>query len=256
MEEQRSFSRHKTDMGFDTRYWGPSAWQLLHLIAFHSKHPDAFLKCLPHILPCPFCRESTATFMNELPLQGERGRWMYELHNKVNHKLRTQASQDPAVIDPGPNPSFEDVKRRYAEMKATNIPGRDFLFVVAANFPDQPTEDEIAHHECFLRELVRVYPFETMRHAAQTYMASHPPSLTNHKTFMKWMYGLLKQLAEHAKVPILSYNGFVQRVMYYKSGCAKKTYKGKTCRKTQSGGRTKVRENRITRKNAYSVLLH
>ena len=55
------------------------------------------------------------------------------MHNKVNNKLRTQCADDPAVINPGPDPSFEEIKKRYDEMKPNNVPGRDFLFSVAVN---------------------------------------------------------------------------------------------------------------------------
>jgi hypothetical protein len=33
----------------DTRFWGPSAWQLFHLIAFTSKHPDDVLNQMSSI---------------------------------------------------------------------------------------------------------------------------------------------------------------------------------------------------------------
>ena len=122
-------------MGVDTRFFGPSAWQLFHTIAFKSPHPEEFLKGIKDIMPCKFCRESSSKFMKELPLKGDAGKWLYELHNKVNNKLRTQCHDDPQVINPGDDPLFEDIKAKYMALKPTGVLGRDFLFRVSANFP-------------------------------------------------------------------------------------------------------------------------
>ena len=55
----------------DTKFWGPSGWELLHLITFEkgylSKKKELF-STLPFILPCKYCRESALKFMNEDPL--------------------------------------------------------------------------------------------------------------------------------------------------------------------------------------------
>jgi hypothetical protein len=230
----------------DTRFWGPSGWQLIHLIAFRSKHPQEFLLMVKDILPCKFCRESTAMFTKELPMMKDTGRWSYELHNKVNNKLRTQCKDDPAVIDPGSDPSFEEVKKKYMEMKPENVPGRDFLFSIAVNYPDEPEEINMATQRTFIHKLAEVYPFEKMRSVFQTYLDENEVSLTSRKDYMRWMYGLLSKLAESINTSIPSYKGYVARVMYFKSGCQKKTYKGKTCRKLPNGVRTKNRDHRRT----------
>jgi len=235
----------------DTRYWGPSGWQLFHLIAFKSKNPEELLLTIKDVLPCKFCRESTTQFVHELPLRGNPGKWLYDLHNKVNHKLRIQSQQDSNVINPGPDPSFEDVKEKYDTMKPKNIPGRDFLFSIAINYPDDPTEDQMATQRHFLKVLSKVFPF----HDFESYYNSNPPDLKNKQTYMKWMYRLLKHLSKTFSVNIPTYKGYVQRAMYYKGGCSKKTYKGKTCRKLDGGGRTKHRDHRKTQKISHSVLL-
>jgi hypothetical protein len=84
----------------DTRFFGPPAWQLFHLIAFRSDHPDDVLNMMKDVMPCRFCRESTTQFVKEHPLRGDPGKWLYEIHNMVNDKLRTQAKTDPSVILP------------------------------------------------------------------------------------------------------------------------------------------------------------
>jgi hypothetical protein len=239
----------------DTRYWGPSGWQLFHLIAFRSPHPDELLLMIKDVLPCRFCRESTRQYTHDLPLKGDSGKWLYDLHNKVNHKLRVQAKEDPSVIDPGPDPSFEEVKSRYLAMTPTSVPGRDFLFSVAANYPTSPTEDDMALQRRFMKVLSDVYPFEDMRAVFKTYLATNPVALKNQIAYMKWVYGLLMTLSKKIKVPIRTYKGYVQHTMYYKSGCAKKTYRGVTCRKQSGGGRTKLRDHIKTRKVAHKNLL-
>ena len=237
-------------MGIDTRYWGPSGWQLIHFVAFRAKHPQQFLLGIKDILPCKFCRESTAKFTDELPMMRNTGKWSYELHKKVNHKLRTQCKGDPAVIDPGLDPSFEDVKQTYDTMKLKgHILGRDFLFSIAGNYPDHPEPTDMATQRIFLKQLAEVYPVDIERYITQT-----PPQLENKKQYMKWMYGLFKFLAPKFQASLPTYNGYVQRIMYYTSGCEKKSYKGKTCRRV-NGMRTKSRDHRRTHRVSHYSLL-
>ena len=239
-------------MGIDTRYFGPSGWQLFHLIAFRSKHPDDVLQDMKDVLPCPFCRESTAKFVKEHPLRGDPGRWLYDIHNRVNAKLRGQADEDPTVIDPGPDPTFEEVKAKYMAMKPTAIPGRDFLMAVAYNYPDAPEPKDMSVQREFIKHLGEAYPFEELRKVVKAY---GEPDLTSQKTYTKWMHGLLVRLAKATKTSIRSYRGFMSHVAYYKSGCARKTYKGKTCRRLAGGGRTKNRDPKVTRRVASRSLL-
>lgn len=236
-------------MGYDTRYFGPSAWQLFHLIAFFSPHPQEFLLSIKDILPCKFCRQSTTEFVGKMPVCENPGQWLYDLHNMVNAKLRGQAKDDPSVIDPGPDPSFEEVKLRYEQMKPNAVPGRDFLFVIAANYDP---ENKVVH-EAFWKRLTDVYPFEEFREIVKKYGA---PDLRSRTAYMRWTYGLLTKLSKKARAPILTFNGYSQQVAFYKSGCEKKTYRGKTCRKLAGGGRTKKRDHKKTHRVAHSSLLH
>ena len=238
-------------MGIDTRFFGPSGWQLIHYVAFRSKSPQQVLLGIKDILPCKFCRESTAKFTHEVPM-GDTGKWSYDIHNCVNHKLRTQCKNDPAVIDPGPDPPFEDIKQKYETMKLKgHILGRDFLFSIAGNYPNEPTPDDMATQRTFLKHLADVYPMNI-----RDYLDTHPADLDTKKQYMKWMYGLLKFLAPKFRASIPTYNGYVQRIMYYTSGCEKKAYKGKTCRRVNGGGRTKSRDYRKTYRVSHKVLLN
>ncbi len=201
---------------------------------------------LKDVLPCKFCRESTAQYTRELPMMKDTGKWAYELHNKVNHKLRTQCKDDPAVVDPGQDPAFEEVKARYMSMKPSAVPGRDFLFSIAVNYPDEPEEIDMATQRKFIHALANVYPFEPMRSKFQEYLENNEVDLHSQRSYMKWMYGLLNELSSVIDVDIPSYKGYVARVMYFKSGCKKKTYRGKTCRRLPNGARTKSRDHKRT----------
>lgn len=238
----------------DTRFWGPSAWQLFHLVSF-QEHPDDLLNFMKEILPCRFCRESTTQFVREHPLRGDPAKWLYEIHNMVNNKLRKQAEEDPKIVNPGPDPSFEEVKERYMSMKPNAVPGRDFLFAVSYNFPDAPEPEDMCRQRTFIEFLSRVYPFESLRKTFVWYLERNELNISSRLGYMKWMYGLLKALSKKARVEIPSFKGYAHHVAYYKSGCNKKTYHGKTCRKLAGGGYTKNRDHRKTYRVSHKNLL-
>lgn len=239
----------------DTRFFGPPAWQLFHLIAFRSPHPDDVLNQIKDILPCKYCRESTTKFVHDHPLRGDPGKWLYEIHNKVNNKLRKQAEEDPSVIKPEEDPEFEEIKKKYMAMKPTAVPGRDFLFSIAFNYPDHPEEVDMTTQRKFLHDLAKAYPFSKLQKRFESYINSHEPDLASRKIYMKWMYGLLKELSDEINVSIPSFKGYAHHVSYYKSGCTKKTYHGKTCRRLSGGGRTKDRDHRKTYRVSHKNLI-
>jgi hypothetical protein len=203
------------------------------------------------VLPCKFCRASTTEYVKKHPLRGDPGKWLYEIHNMVNHKLRSQCKDDPAVVNPGPDPSFEDVKERYMSLKPTAVLGADFLASISANYPDEPEPEQMATQRTFLHALHRAHPIPEQKKTYSTYIDAHEPDLTSRKAYMKWMYGLLSAMSKK-KLP--SFKGWAHHLAYFKSGCSKKTYHGKTCRKT-AGGRTKDRDHRRTFRIVHRRLL-
>jgi len=207
------------------------------------------------VLPCKYCRASTTEFVHEHPLRGDPGKWLYDIHNMVNDKLRKQSKEDKTVRDPGRNPSFAEVKEKYENMKPNAVPGRDFLFALAYNYPDKPEEADMCTQRSFLHHLALSYPFLRMARVFQAYLKKYEPTLSSRKAYLHWMYGLLKQLSEFAKVDIPTFRGYAHHVAYYKSGCNKKTYHGKTCRKLAGGGLTKSRDHRKTYRVAHRSLL-
>lgn len=236
----------------DTRFWGPSSWQLFHLIAFRSPNPRDVLDDMKTIVPCKYCRQSTTQYVNENPPKKPYGRWLYDIHNKVNEKLRGQCQTDTKVICPETDPTFEEVRDRYAALRATAVPGRDFLMAVAYNYPASPTPTEMKTQEDFLRHLAESYPFDHLRTIMQEY---RKPTLQNQKAYTKWMYGLMKILSDTVHHSIKSYRGYMAHLSFYKSGCSRKTYKGKTCRRLAGGGYTKDRNQSMTRRVSRRSLL-
>lgn len=237
----------------DTRFWGPSGWQLFHLIAFTSPNAEDVLNDMKDVLPCKFCRASTTEFVKKHPIHKPYGRWLYEIHNMVNDKLRTQCSEDPKVINPGPDPEYEAIKKKYETMKPTAVPGRDFLMSVAYNYPAAPEPRDMSTQREFLHHLADAYPFEDLRKVFQTYIKETEPTLQSQRAYTRWMYGLMKKLS--GKKDIRSYRGYMSHLAFYKSGCKQKTYKGKTCRRAAGGGRTKDRDSKLTRRVASRSLL-
>jgi hypothetical protein len=95
----------------DTKFWGPPGWVFLHTITFNypwkidpknaehrerKKYTRQLFENLQYTLPCKYCRASFKQFLKELPIEPHLGsrrsltRWLYEMHNKVNAKLRKQ----------------------------------------------------------------------------------------------------------------------------------------------------------------------
>jgi hypothetical protein len=238
----------------DTRFWGPSSWQLLHLVAYSRPDSELFFNTIKHILPCKFCRASTTEFMEkELPLHPQRhniARWLYDLHNRVNQKLREQSKTDKTIRDPGPDPSFEEVTEKYRKFLTYTpsqlkvIPGADFMFTLGYNYPEKPTSDQISHHYQFWDSLLEFMPYNHLRDGYRSFVAKRPiePALQSRSTYMRWVHSLLKRLC---RAKMRTYRGMCQHVGYFKSACNNPTYRGKTCRKTKDGYR-KTRDNSRT----------
>ena len=135
----------------DTRFWGPSGWKLLHLVTFDYKYSPQnaviyaqFLESLPYILPCKFCRASLTDYYKQYPFKTyvninpnvDLKKWMYNIHNCVNDKIRSQG------LNPNANPKYADVKKIYEELLKYDWQTQlsmmwDFLFAVAYNHPKE-----------------------------------------------------------------------------------------------------------------------
>jgi hypothetical protein len=190
------------------------------------------------ILPCRFCRESTAKFIEEMPVDMSNiSKWMYDLHNKVNNKLRVQCKQDPKVICPPPDPSFEAVSAVYQKLLVstpTAIPGMDFLFCVMYNYASNPATG--AYMRMF--EALRIiYPFPSLRAFITPVCLEHP---------FRWWYHVAKKMCSLTGCSFGKIRGTMMKYGRYKSGCTR----GKTCRNGK-----KVRDHRKTYKVTHDRLL-
>jgi hypothetical protein len=199
---------------------------------------------MPFILPCKYCRASAQQFWKQSKPHGNLQRWLYNFHNKVNAKLIKQHAEDPKCPLPVPAPPFEQIQKRYRailDSPPTEIPGRDFLYSIAYNF--NPKEQNIKHHETFWVLLKASFPFpEFRKHISIPWFNSRSDYLFS-----------VRAMFSHMK-PQKSIESIAQQLAYYKSVCAKKTYKGKTCKKVGTGY-TKNRDRKRTYRLTHSRLL-
>ena len=165
----------------DPEFWGPSAWKLLHSISYAYKYAlessiaySNFLKTIPFILPCKYCRSSLIDYYKEHPFQifivhylnktnqTDRSfldgsgimnpklnmpKWMYTIHNCVNNKLRKQGLPKPL------NPSYSEVEKHYAIVckQPWNVQLTqywNFLFSVGYNHPKKKHRDSTPMPNC------------------------------------------------------------------------------------------------------------
>jgi len=248
----------------DTRFWGPSGWQLLHLTAeagFPTEDARKFWLLLPYVLPCKFCRASLSEYYKKYPVP-TRGqdlpKWLWQIHNCVNAKLRSQklCQED--------DPPFDQVSARYKELYSmgctrTSFPGWVFLFSIVDNHPkygeskpmpnipeEAPTtfidrnqynllkpSERIAILKEWLNTIPHALPYKEWRESWARYSKGLTTAIQTRKTFMSWLYkikcGMTKDLNWLAKD---SYHDLCRTLKEHRSGCGKNT-KAKTCRKTR-----------------------
>jgi hypothetical protein len=228
----------------DVSFWGPSGWQLLHLIAQEGgKDAQQLLDVMPFILPCKYCRQSAQQFWNESKPRGDLQKWLYDFHNKVNNKLIKQHAEDPKCTLPQPAPTFEQIQKRYTDILDSHpreIPGRDFLYSIAYNYAGAEVNEL---HLGFWDLLKHTFPFKQFRKHIDY------PDLTNNNTYIESLHSMFSKMKKQKSLQSIK-----KQLEYYKSGCNKKSYKGKTCKKVGSG-HIKKRDRKRTYRLTHSRLL-
>lgn len=262
----------------DTKFWGPSGWRLLHLVAASAKKDQTdFWETLPFVLPCKFCRASLTDYYKDLPIP-KKGydSWLYKIHNKVNKKLRDQGQTLP------PDPTQEAVLERYKQMleqgcTKTYFPGWDFLFCIADNhpssspsapMPDTPDDFKKKTSDLSLEEKNRynlltikerkealkrfwslipdILPFEEWRQSWLKYAGPLNKAVSNRKSALSWLWKIrcgfeadLNQMSSN------TFYGLCKQIANYRSGCST-SKRAKTCRKlkAQKGGARKTRRTK------------
>jgi len=254
----------------DTRFWGPSGWRLLHLITF-AYNPKTDKACieelfndLPFVLPCKYCRKSLSEYMEKYDLhdslksQASLSRWLWNIHNEVNAKLRSQNL--PVEKDP----PFNQIKEYYQSLLSngcsrTDFPGWEFLFSVAelhplsksarksVPMPGAPPcdsiqtieeknkwnclkpEERIPIYNRFWKSLGNALPFKEWRESWLRH-SNHGSKDTRVST-IKWLWKIRCNMESDLELlNKCKYSSLCRNLTRHKSDCNKKA-KGKTCRK-------------------------
>jgi hypothetical protein len=262
----------------DTRFWGPSGWRLLHLIATAPprRQTREFFELLPYVLPCKYCRASLTDYYAVDPVPSAAssvavtgfGPWLYRIHNRVNGKLRDQK------LLKTPNPPWRKIKADYealykAPCTKNAMIGWDFLYSVVYTtpckaVPSEPLPDappllptpELRNRWNTMErdERVRiisrwwdlvphVLPYASWRSA---FLQGPPRPLltTGHKHVTEWLFQVEQHICRtlHVAANHKSFGGLCKKLSVFQSKCgSKKTRKTKTCRSKQTRRRSAFR---------------
>lgn len=260
----------------DTKFWGPSGWRLLHLIATgpHAAKNHQFWEALPFILPCKFCRASLTEYYDELPVptkQVDFAEWLYKIHNKVNQKLRGQGQ----TLEP--DPTFKAVHTRYTELLSqgctkTVFPGWEMLFCIADNHPEsspsKPMPDTPSPPPTSLKERNRynlltsaerkaalrrfwvsipdVLPFTEWTSIWNKAAGPVTKAVQSRRTALAWLWkircAMNRELHQMGKS---DFYGLCKIIREHRSGCSS-SLRAKTCRAMRGGKRkTRSRYQRV-----------
>lgn len=215
----------------DTRFWGPCGWNLLHNLAFaYPDNPNkknkedysSFLETLPYVLPCIYCRRSLTEYYKELPITSDvlsnkknLCYWLYQIHNKVNDKLRNQKLINYS------NPSFKIICQYYKNKKQCNINSCwNFLYSIAMNYPLQQSQISIGlkyFYYQFFYYFMHLFPNIKVKERTLRYNSIFHLNdfLSNRVTLLKWVYGIEKIIDNKCMCYISRMNNTRQ----YISGC-------------------------------------
>lgn len=259
----------------DTKYWGPSGWKLLHQITFAYPNPtrsekeclQMFFAALPFVLPCKYCRASLSEYMVARPLEKALesstpyalAKWLYDIHNDVNAKLRGQRLYVEA------NPPFSEVKKVYLERLGlgctkTHFEGWEFLFSVVENHPYSKQslggkavkgapesadglstleknrwnmlkpDERMVVVEQFWRSLPNVFPFPEWK---RIWESCSEFDWTTRATSLKTLWRIrCKMEAELKLLNSTDFSSLCKELRTYRSGC-NKSKRAITCRKSR-----------------------
>ena len=222
---------------------------------------------LEFVLPCKYCRASFHDYTNLQPLtpaiianREAFSRWMYDIHNRVNAKLRGQG------LLTAEDPSWASVRDRYYTMQAglcagspfigwdfmTSIaystPAADYVPVPMSDIPDGPAPTDLRTRNRYnlltraerLKALKRwwqliptILPCPAWRTAwASAQKKAGPcPLAAGREAVLRWMWRVEEQVCgglqcptPHPSLPALK-----KEVSAFESPCGT-SKKGRTCR--------------------------
>ena len=227
----------------DTTFWGPDGWKLLHLITYNYPSKPSlkmkakvknFFNTLPYILPCVYCRNSLAAYFKELPVEKALKnrdtlfKWLFDIHNKINMKLRIQN------LNKKNDPSLSKIKNFYKTYTNKNnrscddIPGLTFIYSIAFNYPlnkgEFKTKTRFNKHKIFLKLLAELYPFDDFKEKYKKIISASDLNmvLSRRYNFKRWLHNLDKSINSKCA----SYRDTCDMIEIYRASC-----KVKTCRK-------------------------
>ena len=188
----------------DTRYWGPTGWHLLHSVV--SNYPEnptqstrdnykIFLHSLPNVLPCIYCRNSCIEYYKKNPLKEkhlnsglELHKWLYNIHNLVNNKLRKQG------LIKFNDPLFSEVIIKYNNVSCDFLQNNiKFLYSIVLNFPDDSqliTNIQLYNYQIFFEYLIKILPNNIIKYKLEAFNGRYPVKhfLNNRQNITKWLY--------------------------------------------------------------------
>ena len=269
----------------DTRFWGPSGWCLLHLIAANPKQesPRAikeWFELLEYVLPCKYCRASFHDYLKLQPLtmaivtnRDAFSKWLYDIHNRVNGKLRDQE------LLTAEDPTWLSVRDKYYNMPCEGRPfvGWDFLTSIAYSTPaadykpvpmsDTPTTRPIGlraknRYNLLTRQerltklcrwwslIPTILPCPAWRSAWVNAAdpAGKVPLTAGKEAVMRWMWHVEESVCAGLKCPTPhpSLPALKKEVAAFESPCSG-ARKGKTCRTRKHRQRRLVMQRRTRR---------
>lgn len=239
-----------------------------------------FLKTIPFILPCKFCRYSLTCYMREdSPLSNCNSgkslrKWLYRIHNQVNNKLRAQN------LNPSSNPPFSHVDAFYRKWLKEGDPMTchlptfwDFLFSVAYNHPKESSRHSKPMPDCpkvayTCKNLMEKNKWNILSPDKRQNIFEHfwillpkclgpeigaqwqsaagttSPSYKNRRETVAWLWRMRCALDSDFKDP---YTEICRKIRNFSSDCSKKT-RARTCRRRGGGSGGGGARNR-TQKN-------
>jgi len=270
----------------DTRFWGPSGWALLHLIAADPTINDStkrraatirFFELLPYVLPCKYCRASLSDYYEAQPLNAATlknadsfSRWLFDIHNRVNGKLRGQGLLNTE------NPTWISVRNKYKAQQSglcgtSPLLGWDFMTSVAFTTPainykaaPMPDYDESEHltltletknrYNLLTREerilalkewwslIPAILPCSAWRASWASASAKEIPLYEGREAAMQWMWAVEEEVCQGLRCPPPHESlPFLKKTMkVYESSCGQansKSRRAKTCRKNKKKAR-------------------
>ena len=237
----------------NTSSWGPRTWVYTHTVA-QNYSPDYkniyknFFVGLGDILPCKYCRASYSEFIQELPIDGFLGNqedltyWFYEIHNKVNNKLRNQGFMHTR------DPSYKSIYKKYdriLKQARTDPKAADCMWYLlhAISFNYDPQLHNPSNYEKFYTLVGQTMPYPEIKPIYNELLSEFPVKdhLSCGDELALWVYNLHKIINDELGLaPLASFAMIKSRFDAIKSNCNKEKKNVGTCQIPDSSTRCKA----------------